>query len=188
MNLCGSSKLCTADLASYGCQHSLSKRDDSLLHRVLDGDEFRNIFWHRHVLETAVTLKDETEQEDEHARKLRKLAQWRACYERVQCDFDAFLDAEGIEYVLYAQLFAQLDWQTRLNDLAIETLIPGEDIEIVLSGWFLKADIFLREDKRLIRFSFSLPLAPGIPAFCAPENLERTLAEQRAGFKTYPDD
>jgi hypothetical protein len=84
------------------------------------------------------------------------------------------LKAEGIEYVLYAALFVHPDWQLRLNDLAIETLIPGEDIEIVLSAWFLGADIFLTEDKKVIHFLFSLPLEPGVPGFCTPKNFERT--------------
>lgn len=177
----------TQELAIYGCNYSLSKRDDSLLKRVLDGNEFHDIFWHRHVLEAGVTLKEETECDNEHTRKLRQLVKWRPCYERVRSDFESFLDAEGIEYVLYSTLFNHHEWQAKLEDLAVETLIPGEDIEIVLSAWYLRADIFLTEDKKLIRFSFSLPLEPHIPAFCSLANFEQTLAEKREGFRTFPE-
>ncbi len=76
----------------------------------------------------------------------------------------------------------------RARDLAIETLIPGEDAEIVLSAWHDKADIFLTEDKRLIKFSFSLPLEPNIPAFCTLDKLEETITEKLEGFKIYPDE
>ncbi len=177
----------TQELAAYGCSYSLSKRDDSLLKRVLDRNEFHDIFWHRQVLEAAVTLKEETERDDEHTRKLRQLVRWRSCYERVRSDFESFLDAEKIEYVLYGTLFNHHEWQAKLEDLAVETLIPGEDIEIVLSAWYLGADIFLTEDKRLIRFSFSLPLEPHIPAFCSSANFEQTLAQNREGFRTFPE-
>src|SRR6266849_6707326 len=34
----------TQELAAYGCSYSLSKRDDSLLKRVLDGSESQYIF------------------------------------------------------------------------------------------------------------------------------------------------
>jgi hypothetical protein len=177
----------TQDLARYGCTYSSSRSDNSLLKRVLEGNEFNDIFWYHHVLEATATLKEETEHDDEHARKLRQLARWRSCYERVRSDFDSFLDSEKIEYVLYSTLFALPEWQSRLEDLAIETLIPGEDSEIVLSAWYLGADIFLTGDKKLVRFSFSLPLEPNIPAFCLPENFEQTLAKKREGFRTFPE-
>lgn len=177
----------TQELACYGCTYSSSKRDDSLLKRVLEGNEVHDIFWHSHVLEAAVTLKEETANDDEHTRKLRQLARWRSCYEHVRSDFDNFLDGEKIEYVLYSMLFTHHEWQAKLEDLAVETLIPGEDIEIVLAAWHLGADIFLTEDKRLIRFSFSLPLEPNIPAFCSLANFEQTLTEKQADFRTYPE-
>src|SRR6266550_3589014 len=81
----------TSDLAVYECKYSSSKGDDSILRRVLDGDEFLDIFWHRHVLEAWITLREQTENEDEHTRRLRQLTEWRACYDRVRADFDKFL-------------------------------------------------------------------------------------------------
>lgn len=177
----------TSDLAVYGCKFSSSKGDDSILRRVLDGDEFLDIFWHRHVLEAWVTLREETENEDEHTRRLRQLTEWRACYDRVRVDFDKFLRVEGIREVLYNELFATHEWQAKLEDLAVETLIPKEDLEIVLSALFIDADIFLTKDEKLIRKSFSLPLEPNVPAFCTPENLARTLADLEQGFIRYPD-
>ena len=89
--------------------------------------------------------------------------------------------------MLYSELFAKQEWQAKFEDLAIETLISKEDIEIVLSALFMEADIFLTTDKKLVHKSFSLPLEPNVPAFCIPENLAHTLAEQKEGFKTYPD-
>jgi hypothetical protein len=177
----------TSELTIYGCKYSSSKGEDSILRRILDGDEFLDIYWHRQVLEAWVTLKDQTEDEDEHTTRLCQLTQWRACYERVRSDFDNFLRIEGIRIVLYGELFAHHEWQAKLEDLAIETLVSKEDLEIVLSALFVDADIFLTKDEKLIRKSFSLPLEPNVPAFCTPENLARTLAEQEEGFKTYPD-
>lgn len=177
----------TQELASYGCTYSSSRGDNSLLKRVLEGNEFNDVFWYHHVLEATATLKEETEYDDGHTKKLRQLARWRSCYERVCSDFEKFLHVEKIEYVLYRTLFALPEWESRLEDLAIETLIPGEDIEIVLSAWYLGADIFLTEDKKLIRFSFSLPLEPHIPAFCSLVDFEQTLAEKREGFRTFPE-
>lgn len=150
-------------------------------------DEFLDIYWHRQVLEAWVTLKDQTEDEDEHTSRLRSLTQWRACYDRVRTDFDDFFSVEGIGIVLYDQLFAHHEWQAKLEGLTIETLVPKEDLEIVLSAIFVDADIFLTKDEKLIRKSFSLPLEPSVLTFCTPENLVRTLAEQEEGFKRYPD-
>src|SRR5579883_1550821 len=177
----------TSDLAIYGCKYSSSKGEDSILRRILDGDEFLDFFWHRHVLEAWVTLRNQTEDEDEHTRRLRQLTEWRACYDRVRTDFDNFVHMEGIEIVLYDELFAHHEWQAKLEDLAVETLIPKEDLEIVLSALFVDADIFLTKDEKLIRKSFSLPLEPNVPAFCTPENLVRTLVDLEQGFKRYPE-
>lgn len=177
----------TSELAIYGCKYSSSRGEDSILRRILDGDKFLDVYWHRQVLEAWVTLKDQTQDEDEHTSRLRQLTEWRACYDHVRSDFDHFLNMEEIEVVRYSELFAQHEWQAKLEDLAIETMVPKEDLEIVLSALFVDADIFLTVDEKLIRKSFSLPLEPDVPAFCTPENLARTLAEQEEGFKTYPD-
>lgn len=185
----------TEQLASYGCKYSSSgkpknegKKDTSILTNILDGDEFRNKFWHRHVLEAWVRLEDKPENDDEHTRKLRQLVEWRACYERVRTDVDAFLKRENIIYSTYNMIFSNWEWQLKLEDLSIETLIPGEDAEVVISAWHDKADIFLTKDKKLVSFSFSLPLEPNIPAFCLPNKLEQTIAEKLEGFQTYPDE
>jgi len=177
----------TSDLAIYGCKYSSSKGEDSILKHILGGEEFLDIFWHRHVLEAWVTLRDQTEDEDEHTRRFRQLTKWRACYDRVRTDFDWFLSVEDIRIVLYDELFAYLEWQAKLEELAIETLIPKEDLEIVLSALFVDADVFLTRDEQLIRKSFSLPLEPNVPAFCTPENLARTLADLEQGFKRYTE-
>jgi len=182
----------TKELASYGCEYSSSrkskgKNDTSILMNILGGDEFKNIFWHHQALEARVRLQDETARDDEHIRMRQQLAKWRACYDRVRTDFDNFIERENIEYPTYTTIFSKPEWQFKLDDLAIETLIPGEDTEIVLSAWHDKADVFLTEDRRLIKFSFSLPLEPNIPAFCTPDKLEQTIAEKLEGFKAYPD-
>lgn len=178
----------TLELAIYGCKYYSSlKGEYSVLRRILDGDEFLDIYWHRQVLEAWVTLEDQVEYEDEHTTRLRQLVQWRVCYERVRSDFDDFLRVEGIDIVLYGELFAHHEWQAKLENLAIETLTPKEDLEIVLSALFINADIFLTTDKKLVRKSFSLPLEPNVPTFCTPENLARALAEEEEGFKTFPD-
>jgi hypothetical protein len=44
----------TSDLAIYGCKYSSSKGEDSILRSYLDGDEFLDIFWYRHVLEATL--------------------------------------------------------------------------------------------------------------------------------------
>jgi hypothetical protein len=176
----------TQELAMYGCKYSMSRGEESVLRRILNGNDFQDIFWYHQTLEAIVTLKEGTKHDDEHTRKLRLLARWRSCYERVRSDFDKFIDAEKIEYVLYSTLFNQHEWQTKLEDLAVETLIPEEDIEIVLSAWYLGADIFLTGDEELIRLSFSLPLDPDIPAFCSLANFEETLAQKRAGMRSFP--
>src|SRR5579875_765979 len=98
-----------------------------------------------------------------------------------------FVHMEGIEIVLYDELFAHHEWQAKLEDLAVETLIPKEDLEIVLSALFVDADIFLTKDEKLIRKSFSLPLEPNVPAFCTPEHFVLTLVDLEQGFKRYPE-
>ena len=175
------------ELASYGCMYSSAeKRDDSLLRQVLEGNEFHDIFWYHQVLEAAATLKEETVQDSEHIRKLRRVAWWRSCYEHVRSDFDNFLQVENIEYIFYNTLFALPEWQSKLEDLAIETLISGKDMEIVLSAWYLGADIFLTDDRKLIRHSFSLPLEPNIPAFCSLADFEQTLDRKREDIHIFP--
>ncbi len=74
----------TKELAGYGCEYSSSgkskgKNDTSILMNILEGDEFMNKFWHNNVLEAAINLRERTEYDDEHTRKLRQLAKWRAC-------------------------------------------------------------------------------------------------------------
>ncbi|OUC05549.1 hypothetical protein RY27_26600 [Litorilinea aerophila] len=167
------------ELASYGLVSLKHLRDI-----IFDGDDFLNIFWHRQVLESSPSVLAQSTSTDEYTRKLQMLAKWRTGYEQVRYDFDEFLKRESIEYIHYGVLFAQHEWQAKFDDLAIETLVPSEDLEIVLAAWFAKADIFLTRDNGLIRFSFSLPIEPGIPLFCRPEELEQKLTEMRQGVIT----
>jgi hypothetical protein len=142
----------TSDLSIYGCGYSSSTENDSLLKMIFSGDEFLNIYWHHQILEASIALNENSERDDEHTRKLRRVAQWRTCYDRVRTDFDNFLRTEGIRIVLYDELFAHHEWQAKLEDMAIETLVPKEDLEIVLSSLFVDADIFLTKDEKLIHF------------------------------------
>jgi len=169
-----------SDLKVYGLVSSKRFRD-----MFLDGDDFLNIFWHHQTLEAMYSIVPQTD--DEQAKRLRALIEWRNKYDRACDDFDGFLEAESIEWVHYGQLFATHEWQWKIIDLARETLIPSEDLEIVAAAWFAKSDIFLTDDKNLIRFSFSLGLEPA-PIFCAPENLEEKLKEKEAGVITSPKD
>ncbi|MDY7040811.1 MAG: hypothetical protein SVX38_08100 [Chloroflexota bacterium] len=170
------------ELKDYGCESSKHLRD-----RVFGGDNFLNIFWHHQVLEIAETALKRTDEPNEYARRLKALVEWRDCYERARSDFDDFLKDEKIGLIHYGILFARHEWQAKFDDLATETLIPSEDLEIVLAAWFAQADIFLTNDKKLVYFSFSLPLEPGIPAFCAPKDLERKFIEKQQKIITYPD-
>lgn len=177
----------TGDLAVYDCQYSSSTKADSLLKMIFGGDEFLSAYWHHQVIEAQVTLEDQAKGNDERTTRLKQIVQWRDCYDRVRSDFETFLEAEGIEILLYSELFAHYKWEVKLKDLVVETIVPKEDLEIVLSAMFMDADIFLTTDKGLVRKSFSLPLEPTVPAFCIPENLAQTLEEQEAGFKSFPD-
>lgn len=168
------------ELSSYGLVSSKRLRD-----MIFNGDDFLNIFWHHQVLENLNSALVETIDLEEQKEKLRLLIEWRAKYEQVRQDFDEFLQQEAIETVNYGILFTDHEWQAKFDDLAIETLIPSEDLEIVLSAWFVKADIFLTRDNGPIQFSFSLPLEPGIPVFCKPEELEQKIVEKRQGVITY---
>ncbi len=166
------------ELACYGLISSKRLRD-----MIFDGDDFLNIFWHRQALE--LSILERAIDTDEYRGKFQILVEWRNGYEQVRYDFEKFLKEESIEYVHYGALFAQHEWQAKFDDLAIETLIPSEDLEIILAAWFAKADIFLTRDDGPIRFSFSLPLDPGIPAFCKPEELGKKLLEKQQGAITY---
>lgn len=170
------------ELASYGLVSSMHLRD-----AIFSGDDFLNIFWHHQTLEALHLTSKRVVEKDLYREKLEALAKWRAGYEQVRQDFDAFVTQQGIECVHYGALFASHDWQSKFDDLAIETLIPSEDLEIVLAAWFAQADIFLTRDKGPIRFSFSLPLEPGIPAFCTPEEFEQKWVEKQQGVITYQD-
>lgn len=168
------------ELSSYGLASSKRLRD-----MIFNGDDFLNIFWHHQVLENLNSALVETIDVEEQKEKLRLLIEWRTKYEQVRQDFDRFLQQEAIETVHYGILFTDHEWQAKFDDLAIETLIPSEDLEIVLAAWFVKADIFLTRDNGPIQFSFSLPLEPGIPVFCKPEELEQKTVEKRQGVITY---
>jgi len=168
-----------AELQVYGCTSSKSLRD-----MILNGDDFLNIFWHHQILEAAGSTLNAVEA-GEQSKRFQALNKWRNCYEKVRADLDEFLRQETIEHVHYGVLFADHQWQASFDDLAIDTLIPSEDLEIVLAAWFSQADIFLTRDKRLIRFSFSLPLEPKIPVFCIPEDLERKLLEKSRGVVSF---
>ncbi len=171
------------ELASYNLVSLKRFRDV-----IFDGDDFLNIFWHHQTLESPASTLISENRKDDYSKKLQMLAKWRAGYEQARYDFDQFLKQETIEYIHYGILFAQHEWQAKFDDLAIETLIPSEDLEIVLASWFAKADIFLTRDNNLIRFSFSLPLEPGVPVFCKPENIEQKLKEKHYGVITYTED
>ncbi len=97
------------------------------------------------------------------------------------------MDSETIGWIHYGQLFATHDWQWKIIDLARDTLISSEDLEIVAAACLTKSDIFLTDDKNLIRFSFSLGLEL-VPIFCEPKDLEKKLKEKEAGFVTFPKD
>jgi len=168
------------ELASYGLMSSKRLRD-----MIFNGDDFLNVFWHRQTLEASPSRLAHATEANEYRRKFRMLVQWRTDYEKVRHGFAEFLRQDAIEYVHYGVMFAQHEWQAKFDDLAIETLIPSEDLEIVLAAWFAKADIFLTRDNGLVRFSFSLPLEPGVPAFCKPEELERKLIEKQQGIIVY---
>lgn len=170
------------ELASYGLVSSVRLRD-----LIFSGDNFLNIFWHHQALESLGSTLAEAAKKDLHREKLRTLAEWRACYEEVRQDFEAFVKQQAIDCVHYGLLFASHEWQAKFDDLAIETLIPSEDLEIILAAWFAQADIFLTWDKRLIRLSFSLPLEPGIPVFCTPDEFGQKLVEKQQGVVTYRD-
>lgn len=168
------------ELAAYGLVSMKRLRD-----AIFDGDDFLNIFWHRQMLESSPLVLGQATDKDEYANKLKLLAKWRAGYEQARHDFDEFLRQDAIEYIHYGVLFGHHEWQAKFDDLAIESLIPSEDLEIVLAAWFAKADMFLTRDNELIRFSFSLPLEPGVPVFCRPEELEQKMSEKRHGVITY---
>jgi len=170
------------ELASYGLVSSIRLRD-----MIFKGDDFLNVFWHHQALESSQSAHMESGKANHYRDKLQALIEWRTRYEQVRQDFDAFLKREAIECIHYGVLFARHEWQVKFDDLAIETLIPSEDLEIVLAAWFAQADIFLTRDKGLIRFSFSLPLEPGIPVFCTPEELEQKLREVQQGVIVYQD-
>jgi hypothetical protein len=170
------------ELASYGLVSSVHLRD-----AIFSGDDFLNIFWHHQTLKSPHPALVEAAEKDPYREKLQALAKWRAGYEQVRQDFDAFVKQQAIDCVHYGVLFASHEWQAKFDDLAIETLMPSEDLEIVLAAWFAQADIFLTRDKGPIRFSFSLPLEPGIPTFCTPEEFEQKLAEKQQGVVTYQD-
>jgi len=168
------------ELASYGLVSSKRLRE-----MIFDGDDFLNIFWHHQELEFSPSILAQPTDANKHRPNYQMLVEWRTGYEQARRDFDEFLKQETIGYVHYGALFARHEWQGKFDDLAIETLIPSEDLEIVLAAWFAKADIFLTRDNRLIRFSFSLPLEPGIPAFCKPEEFEQKWTEKRQGVIVY---
>jgi len=168
------------ELSSYGLVSSVHLRD-----MIFNGDDFLNIFWHHQALESLHRTLPENSEAHRHRDKLQALIKWRAGYEQVRGDFDVFVKQQGIECVRYGVLFASHEWQAKFDDLAIETLMPSEDLEIVLSAWFAQADIFLTRDNGPIRFSFSLPLEPGVPIFCTPEQLEQKLIEKQKGVITF---
>ena len=149
----------------------------------LNGSEFLNIFWHRQILEAEHSFIPQVN--DAHSKRFRELVKWRHGYEEACGDFDRFLKSESIEWVHYGSLFAKHEWQMKILDLARDSLIPSEDWEIVVAACFAKADVFLTDDKKLIRFSFSLGLEP-VPAFCEPKDLEQKLQEIDAGINPFP--
>jgi len=168
------------ELAVYGCVSSKRFRD-----MILKGDDFLNIFWHHQILEKTQSELPQPIRANEQGKRLQLLIKWRTCYEAVRADFDQFLRQEAIECVHYGVLFSHHEWQAKFDDLATETLIPSEDLEIVLAAWYARADVFLTRDKRLVQFSFSLPLEPGIPVFSTPEDLEHKLAEKQQGVISF---
>lgn len=170
------------ELASYGLVSLVHLRD-----AVFRGDDFLNIFWHRQTLESLRPASIEEARKDPCQERLQALTKWRAGYEQARGDFDAFVKQYAIGCVHHGVLFADHEWQAKFDDLSIETLIPSEDLEIVLAAWFAHADIFLTRDKGLIRFSFSLPLEPGIPVFCTPEEFGKKLAARQQGVVVYRD-
>ena len=169
------------ELSSYGLTSSKKLRD-----LIFGNDDFLNIFWHQQANEVQHTRLSGLNEINEYNRNLQSLIKWRTGYEKVRQDFDKFLKKEDIEIINYGSLFNKHEWQSKFDDLAIETLIPSEDLEIVLSAWYAEADLFLTKDNGVIKFSFSLPLEPGVPIFCNPENIEQKLLEKQQGIISYP--
>jgi len=169
-----------SDLKIYGIVSSKRLRD-----MVLNGNDFLNIFWHHQTLEAMHSVEIQEKDSSETAKGLRALFAWRNAYEKACDNFYEFLNVESIKWVHYGALFVDPEWQWKLSVLARETLIPSEDLEIVLAAWFANSDIFLTDDRKLVRFSFSLGLEPS-PVFCEPKDFENKLREAETGFVSFP--
>ncbi|HEY6332641.1 MAG TPA: hypothetical protein VI756_25180 [Blastocatellia bacterium] len=164
--------------AKYGLNSSKKLRDI-----LFNGADYLSIFWSHQVLEN--THRDS--EDDRLDWRLTELIRWRNGYERVCSDFEEFLEVESIEWVLYGLLFREHEWQWKIMDLARETLMPSEDWEIVAAACFAGADIFLTDDSKLVRLSWSLGWAPR-PVFSFPEDLEKTICELAAGLIKFRGD
>lgn len=123
---------------------------------------------------------DESKREKalERIEQLERLIEERSKFEALCWDFDRFIRKMRIQVVPYGTVFDAQESDdtmyhlTQLDSFVRETALPSEDFEIVYAAMRLRADIFVTDDKRLIKCSHSLGLNYPLSAFNFCESSE----------------
>ncbi len=138
--------------------------------------------------ESQLVVEADREGSAEDFAKFRILAHNRAAFASLCDELRKFLAEKAVEVVPYVTTFDSQwnegDGNTHpciLDGLVRDTAIPSEDFEIVFTAMRSKCDLFVTEDRRLIRAAYSLglnlPLCGG--QFCMVSDFEQTLAVHR---------
>lgn len=124
----------------------------------------------------------------EHEDRLDELRRRYGLYQRLCSRFVEWLAQCDLDVLRYGQIFGDdphplvgdgrgLDelhphWVSAFDTLVRDTMLPSEDLEIVVAAERVHADIFVTEDKRLMRCAWSLGLNQylGAPSFCLSDD------------------
>jgi len=192
------------------------KRDDDpkqlsqIANRFFEGSTSRAHFWLNFIEEAAADLEGDEQRVYEmvspERRKAaldeleasRELRMENRRFRRLCSDFRNMLQANQVKVLAYPEVFSpgnprldscncdprRLDWFFR------SVTLPSEDFEIVYAAMRARADLFVTDDRRLRKCSFSLglnfPLSPA--AFCGGNEYREKVAawRRRERFAEFP--
>ncbi len=149
------------ELAFYWANQILELRYDDAIE-----DQKQRIF--------QVVSEDQQQDTLKNLRQMEELASQRKKFEMLCNEFHYFLRESEIEIIPYLKVFegrgvgGGVPTPYELNSFAQDTVLPSEDFEIVYAAMIIRTDIFVTDDKRLIRCAPSLGLNYSLSAsnFC----------------------
>lgn len=121
------------------------------------------------ILESASGIDDffEATGNQEMTEVLRGLARDRVAFERLAAKLHRFLEECEVQIVPYLTVFGGAPddgfyHACRLNEFALDHILPSEDFEIVFAALMMEADLFITDDAHLRKCAYSLGLNAGL--------------------------